>query len=59
MDNLKLEVTKAEADYILNTLATRPSSEVFQFIAKIQGQFQAQVMAPIPAAPEESKNEAV
>jgi hypothetical protein len=62
MDKITLVFTKAEADFILNSLALRPFSEVYQLIAKIQSQAAPQ-FAPKPkkvvVAKKDAENEAV
>jgi hypothetical protein len=47
---MNFEVTKEEADYMLNALATRPYAEVFKLLEKLVGQMKLQTTEVLPNA---------
>jgi hypothetical protein len=45
---VQIELTKEEADYVINALATRPYGEVFRLLEKIVGQVKQQIEPSSP-----------
>lgn len=55
MENIDLEVTPGELQYILQVLGTRPLNEVSELYSKIQGQAASHVTGEVPEPPTPKK----